>query len=761
MLSGLLLRRMAVGAALFGLYGLFVACVRLPSDLNAGTLFVSWLWALAIFPAAGMVIIGGITASAALLTRPVPAGYRSVPAALLETACLQVLIVWLILNEIVFATTSEVIGYETLCMIWYNMHATFQNAWQMGAKYLVTLGVVGLISATVIYRLSSASFRQLWGHKGNGTVPSPRDVDAPLSFAVGSRIGVTTHDAGARISSRTSSRGNPFPQRHPRRLQLAGSMGWPLVVACLLTWQFHSTHTEALAVLFRSAPPLRALNLTRALVGDLGGGPVVELTRRPLISDETYAAQMGKPREPAPNIVLIILESVPATALHCYGYPRSDVSPNMDALAAEGVRFEHCWSTASFSSYGLVSILTSLHLLRAENNDHFADTSFPFLSLPRTLKLAGYQTAIFSSGNEAFDNIKCFSNPRDYDRYYTQDTSGIEHPDCMRMDDQFAIEEFEKWLTEKPSGRAFYCSFYLQSTHFNYLVPEPWASHYQPVPPPYSNGDGVIHIPPDVLPKLRNQYDNAMRYADYWVGRIRSDLQKAGVWDNTVVVIIGDHGEGFMEHGLARHGTHLWEELIRIPLIFYLGKDVRAAISHDVAAGVRTLSRTSADSAGVRIPSRTPSVVRSVVPDTVSGLDVLPTIAALVGIEPHPSWQGRNTLDPQYTSVDRPIFSLLQLTRWQEGVCLNKLKYIYDLTEARSYLFDLSTDPGEKNDLAKSAPDLAAALHELLGQCHTRQLTYYDPSNRPFTHYLEPYQPSAALLARIHAACKAENVHAR
>ena len=119
------------------------------------------------------------------------------------------------------------------------------------------------------------------------------------------------------------------------------------------------------------------------------------------------------------------------------------------------------------------------------------------------------------------------------------------------------------------------------------------------------------------------------------------------------IAIIGDHGEAFMEHGLARHGVHLWEEMIHVPLILYLGPQVRS-----------------------NLPG-----LRSTVPDTVSGIDVAPTLAALAGIPPHPSWQGTNILAPDYSSSNRPVFSVLQLTRWQEAVTLDKVKYLYDLSD--------------------------------------------------------------------------------
>ncbi len=689
-------KRMVSGGILLGLYGVWVACVRLPSGLGAGTWLLSTLWAVGLFTAGGILLAGAVTGGAMLLSWPFRRRGRATAAAVIETACLLPLLTWLLLNEVVYGITSEVLGYDTFSMIWNNPAATFEAAWEMGSKYLLMVGTFAVVAAVVLFKLFKRSFGSLW----------PRE-ELKVESAV-------------------------IP---PRRFRLAGSMtGGLAVVAGLLAWQFNTKPSEALTAVFRSAPPLRALNLTRALVGiELKGTASVNPDRaQTLISDETYQQTMGTPHAPPPNVILIVLESVPAKALHCYGYPRSDVTPNMDALAAQGVQFEHCWSTASFSSYGLVSIMTSLYMLRAETNDHFADTSFMFMSLPRALKLAGYETAIFSSGNESFDHINHFCRPADFGRYYTHDTSGLEHPDCMRMDDKYAVGEFESWMSQHDRSRPLYCSFYLQSTHFNYEVPEPWSKHYQPTPPLFGNGDTIIKIPPEMLPLLRNQYDNSMRYSDHWVGRIRDALQRAGGLDNSIIAIIGDHGEGFMEHGLARHGLHVWEEMIHVPLIMYVGPMLRQSITSS-------------------LPSH--------VTDTVSGLDVAPTIVGLVGIKPHPSWQGVNVLAEGYSSKDRPVFSILQLTRWQEAACVNKIKYIYDLTDVQPYLFDLNVDPNEQNNLVSSNPALGDAMRNILGGWHAMQLSYYAAQNRPFTHYIGTCQATETELKTVIAAKNSKGSH--
>lgn len=733
-------RQMAAGGALLTVYGLWVATARLPGGLPIGTRVVSSLWAVAIFAALGMIVAGLIAATAMGAARPVQRVYQAFGAlaatviegaakylakrqenrfcaatgakplritqrpgrplsrtdqriritAILETCAIIPIVLWLALNEFTYSMTAQVIGMDTLRMIWSIPGAVFENAWEMGGRYLIAAGLLTLAAGIATYRLSARS--------------------------------MLTRRVGAELRDAT-------PVRTVATARIAGSMSGGLVLlAVLLVLQFQTKPGVALTTVFKSAPPLRAFNLAQLAMGlDLATTPPASFGD-PLISDAAWQASIGQPRQPAPNVVLILLESVSASALHCYGHPRADITPNMDTLAAEGTLFEHCISPASFSTYSVVSIMTSLYMLRDSHNDHFSDTSFPFLGLPRMLKLAGYELAIFSSGNEAFDRINHFNSPSDYDTYFTHDTWGQEKADCMRMEDKHAVGHFEKWLTARAAPRPFYVSFYLQSTHFNYEVPEPWFSHYKPVPPLYSNGDGIIHIPSDVLPLLRNQYDNSMRYSDYWVGRIRDALAKAGALDNSIIVIVGDHGEAFMQHGLARHGVHLWEEMIHVPLIIWVGPTLRNALPDP-------------------LPSR--------VADSVSGIDIAPTVANLAGVRPYPGWQGVDVLAPGYSGRDRPIYSVLQLTQWMESVCLDKWKYIYNLTDVEKSLYDLNTDPGERNNLIESETGRAAALHAMLAGWHTYQTTYYD--REPFECFVGRYEPSAELLADFNEGNRPES----
>jgi len=675
---------MVLGAAFGAAFGVWQVCARLPGGLGWGLWLRSAAWSIGGLVAVCSLAAGLVGLAALLVGYFVRASRRPLICALAETIIFLPLLTWLLVNEFVYSLTLEVMSADVLLLIWHDTAAVFENAWAMAGGYLVITGVILVSACGVIAWASAKSFRRLIEASAQGT--SGKTETPP-----------------------------------PRRWWAAPFAGGLTVLVVLLGWGIHARPSEALTVTCRSVPPLRAFNLVQLLSDDKLRGPIPDRFGSPVVTEQEYAERIGSPRTPAPNVVYLLLESTPARALHCYGNPLADVSPNLDRLANEGVRFTHCIAPSSFSSCSVVSLATSLYMLRGKRFDYFSDITYPFLTLPRALKLAGYELAMFSSGNETFDNINRFCRPTDFDTYFSQDTCPLPQPDCMRMDDHIAVGEFARWIAARTDPRPFYCGFYLQSPHFNYEVPEPWASHYQPVPPLYSNGDGILHIPADVLPKLKNQYHNAVRYMDYWVGRILADLDQAGVLGRTLIVATGDHGEAFMEHGLARHGVHTWEEMVHTPLIVWAGPEIRAAL-----------------------PRPLPSAVTA----AVSGIDIAPTVADLVGIAPYPGWQGVNVLDPDCGDRGRPVFSMTQYTRWQETVYLDKIKYLYDLTDALEYLFDLQADPDERNNLATCRPELATAMRSLLAGWHTWQLTYYSQPNRSV--YVGDYAPDPTAIETVH-----------
>src|SRR5688572_2468244 len=241
-------RRMLSGGALLGAYGMWVAWAWLPHGQSLGNRTLSSLWAIAIFATVGAIFAALVTAGIFVLTSPMPTRKRASIAAIIESLFWVPLLTWLLFNEVVYATTSEVLGAQTFALLWANPAATLEAAWEMGGRYLMLVAGFFLVAAVLSYYFSRRSFRNVWPM-------------VPVEFAA-------------------------TPKFEPS-VRVTGSMtGGILVLACLLTWQLRTQPSEALTTVFRSAPPLRALDLTRSLIGtELNGPTHGPSNRQPIISD--------------------------------------------------------------------------------------------------------------------------------------------------------------------------------------------------------------------------------------------------------------------------------------------------------------------------------------------------------------------------------------------------------------------------------------------------------------------------------------------
>ena len=195
----------------------------------------------------------------------------------------------------------------------------------------------------------------------------------------------------------------------------------------------------------------------------------------------------------------------------------------------------------------------------------------------------------------------------------------------------------------------------------------------------------------DFGPGPMDLYDGEVAFTDHAIGRVLRRLEHLGLAEDTVVVFVADHGEEFHDHGGTRHSNTLYEELVRVPLLFR-GPGIEAQ--------------------RVSVPVRT--------------IDVAPTILSLLGIAVPPAFQGR--VIPLQSGYFRPAEGLPAFFETQRyanlrGVVQGDLKLIHDAVTGEGRVFDLSRDPREKVPLpAEAYPDLVHLLEE-----HTRQPLYEAP----------------------------------
>ncbi|OGD18656.1 MAG: hypothetical protein A2W03_08665 [Candidatus Aminicenantes bacterium RBG_16_63_16] len=360
------------------------------------------------------------------------------------------------------------------------------------------------------------------------------------------------------------------------------------------------------------------------------------------------------------NVLLITLDTTRADRIGAYGYAKAR-TPAMDALAAEGVRFARAQSPVPLTLPAHATIMTGVyptfHGLR-NNGSYFLPPQAE--TLAEILKNRGYRTAAFVS---SFILDSRFGLDQGFDVYSDRlDTGGGMKDLQSERPAGEVFADFDAWLST--GGQPpFFCWLHFYDPHLPYAPPEPFKSD------------------PALEP-----YDGEVANVDLNIGRMVERLRSLGLYDNTLIVLAGDHGEGFGEHGESGHGIFCYQETLAVPFL-------------------------------MRIPGKRPKA--AVIDETVDLVDIMPTLLSAVGVQAPAYLQGISLL-PLISGKKSPqrefYFESLYAKEDLGGAPLTGLltggrKYI-DLPRAECY--DLRADPAEKLNLLSSEPSAADQLRRRL-----------------------------------------------
>ena len=305
--------------------------------------------------------------------------------------------------------------------------------------------------------------------------------------------------------------------------------------------------------------------------------------------------------EPPPgskyNLLVISIDTLRADHLKCYGYNR-DTSPHLDRLAQQGVLFESLTSASSWTVPSHMSMFTSLypsvHGVQTVHNN--LGEGVP--TLARCLAERGYLTAAFVT-EPALDHRFGFNHGFQLYDDVTDEMRGAWIFDPKKGATIWAgrnppiTDLGTKWL-QKHSQEKFFLFLHYFDCHSDYLPPSPFDKKFDP---DYKGPEDGCNIPlraqldnPKIsvrdLAHMVALYDGGIAYTDEHVGKILQLLQDLRLSEKTLVIVLSDHGEAFLEHGLIYHGNSLYEEALEAPLIMRLpgvipaGKRVAGNVSH-------------------------------------------------------------------------------------------------------------------------------------------------------------------------------------
>src|SRR5438132_840590 len=368
----------------------------------------------------------------------------------------------------------------------------------------------------------------------------------------------------------------------------------------------------------------------------------------------------------SPNVVFITIDTLRPDHLGCYG-DKQIGTPNIDTLAADGTRFERAYTAVPVTLPSHTVIFTGTYPTLSGVHDFAANKLSPTqATLASVLKDNGYTTgAVIGSAvldsrfglNHGFD---FYYDHFDFNRLLETNLDEMERPGNVVAD--VALD----WLS-KNYQKKFFLWMHLYDPHYPYRPPAPYSQDYASRP-----------------------YDGEIAFADAQVGRLLRFLKEKGLYQNTLVVLSGDHGESLGKHGEKTHGFFIYNATLQVPLI-------------------------------VKLPHGT---MATQVATRVSLTGIMPTVLHILKLDIPSQVQGRSFLpliDGKQSNEPGSLYAETFLPRlhfnWSELRGIETDKYHF-IDAPKPELYDLSKDPGETQNLLPQkkavGEEMQAKLAELI-----------------------------------------------
>jgi arylsulfatase A-like enzyme len=345
------------------------------------------------------------------------------------------------------------------------------------------------------------------------------------------------------------------------------------------------------------------------------------------------------------NVVLVALESTAARYLKPYGAV-DDPTPSFTALARESLVFDAAYAAYPESVKGLFSVLCSMTpALDVPAEPH---ARAPCDSVVTRLSQAGYRTGLFHAGRFTYLGMQEIIGVHRFDTKEDAGTIGGRIESSFGVDEPAVVSRVLKWIDDGPRDRPFFVTYL------------PAAGHH-----PYASSvDGPFPVDSSL-----GAYKNAIYEGDRALATLFDGLRSRGLFDRTLIVVFGDHGEAFDQHpGNRAHSLYVYDENVHVPLV-------------------------------IRVPGQ-PTTIGARVARVASVIDIGPTILDLTGARPQQGIQGASLLDPR----ERMALFHADYDRAWLGLRDGCWKFMLEIDARRARLFDVCADPAETRDRSAQEP---------------------------------------------------------
>ena len=417
--------------------------------------------------------------------------------------------------------------------------------------------------------------------------------------------------------------------------------------------------------------------VARLVLRSVGDGPAAGLTlRRPRL--DPVANPDGRDEPPRPNVFVYLIDALRADHVGAYGYDAA-TTPNIDRFAAEALRFEDAIAQSSWTKPTVASLFTGM--LPPSHGVLLREHALPerATTLAEVLLAAGYRTAGFSTNPFVSRSFGLDQGFLDF-TYLDAEREGVRRAFSDRVNG-----EVFRWLDERPD-RPFFLYVHTIDPHAPYTPPRADGSlGGGEAPPPVPACREQQPLSEAARRDLVARYDEEIAFNDASFGRFVAELRRRDLYDDSVIVLLSDHGEAFWEHRGWRHENFLYSEVLDIPLIV---KPPRGA------------ARAATDGLAQQV-------------------DVLPTLLDLLRLPVPGAVQGRSLLAGGDSSP-RAGFAFLECPSGKRlaAVLAGPWKLIRTLAPDGSVsaieLYHRRRDPAELRDQAADQPEVVRRLLTLL-----------------------------------------------
>lgn len=394
------------------------------------------------------------------------------------------------------------------------------------------------------------------------------------------------------------------------------------------------------------------------------------------------------------NAMVILLDALRPDHLSLYQH-KNNTSPNIDILGKDSVMFKNAYTQSTFTREAVASLLTSLYPL-THNVGYIHKMSDDIVTTAEILKRFDCQTAAFTANgfiNKDSGILQGFDKVIELFRY------AYWGPHNSTPAEAF-LPEVDEWFLRSYKSK-FLIYMHFMQPHEPYQAPKSFRIFSYKDKPSILDGSTFnrnkikeqgIPITSDDIQHMKNLYDDNIYYIDYIIGKLIHKLHLLDLYQNTMVVVLSDHGDEFMEHGGFSHSMHLYDECLHIPLLIkmpdslYKNKIIKSMVQLiDVGSTILEVLGTN-ESIG-------------------QGKSLLPLIKDEGGIkEIHPA-----------IYASRKSFIALRTHRY---------KYIEDVNTRESQLYDLIKDQVEHFNIVNSNLEIAQQLSNLLSNWYLNQKPY-------------------------------------